>query len=1083
MSAEPGAEPGAAPSPGHPVIARVQYDNDFLTVFWAAGHHPAATYRVKVLGDALPVAEVSTGPGNSARLPIELAPGREYEVTVRMSAEGAPPLWSAPVPVTADVVTVERAETDPATGALTLSWQAAETDEFRIRVTLNGTPREPESVATGRSTVLDPLPPGAAATAATARVRRRGDALSIGPYGPAVVLPTRRPDVLAAKFAAGTLSTTWTAVPAADGYRVSVLHRGRVTYESRVPASTTTFHAIPGISDEMDCSVVVQAFTAVGSGPPSLPLPVLHVAPRVTAVRSDGTLLTVGVVPPPGLAPTAYDVTLSRDGTPVHSASLTAAARLSLPVPQPPAPGAAYTVSVRARSGRSTGPATTAPVVPAAPSITAVTCGERLVVTASASGLPQGARVEAVLRADGAEERPRRVGADGTVDFPLPDGPGPATVAVRAVDGVATGPWSAPVTVPTAPVRFTLAQADGGRVRLAWTGAPDATYRVTVGDTAVVTRGQSAELPATADAATVAEVSGVATGPPTAVALVTSAPQIVRAAVDANRRVTLAWTVSGLPLMTGVQPVVRWDGAEVTLDTQRPTTNPIVLTLPDDIPNSASVALRGLTLTGTSPSGNSVALLTVAPTGLRVSYDGAVVTAAWDPARNPLVDRYAVSVTAPGEPEVLVTTAEPRARVTYAPAAALPTEAVVTVAAMAGGIARGLPSAPVAVFERALFAGAARIAPQPGPALAPADITLALPELFATPLTSAVALPLGLTLAPSPSTPHPCTLRVPANSPVWDFTHRPDLVTQWPALLARLQTLGITPYGVAALSEAVSRSLPQTFPETLYLAYGLRFDNGCLDLRPGVILRVEYEGFQVVSGSQGTALSGYVTTASADYEVTAHDRSGRWTSGLDAFLAALTRQGVVVPDPTGPVPGQLYGGGGVLDLFAPTLQQPFTRLVYPPTVLPATSPGSLFPQQHPVLLAAATPDALDAATENVRHRNPPGPGAAAAYFRGRATVRALVRVTVDGAPREVPLGTTLGDVLAGAARRPPAFTLPPGPVTLRRPRAAAVAADGPADGPADDWRVVLGWPDVAPAALDLPLLHGDRVDTVAGDLP
>ncbi|MEU5098438.1 hypothetical protein [Streptomyces sp. NPDC020996] len=92
-----------------------------------------------------------------------------------MSAEGAPPLWSAPVPVTADVVTVERAETDPATGALTLSWQAAETDEFRIRVTLNGTPCEPESVATGRSRVSwtrcrpgPPRPPRRPASAAAA---------------------------------------------------------------------------------------------------------------------------------------------------------------------------------------------------------------------------------------------------------------------------------------------------------------------------------------------------------------------------------------------------------------------------------------------------------------------------------------------------------------------------------------------------------------------------------------------------------------------------------------------------------------------------------------------------------------------------------------------------------------------------------------------------------------------------------------------------------------------------------------------------------------------------------------------------
>ena len=1060
-----------------PEITRVRYDDGALSVSWSAESDPGTTFRVYVFDGTRPVAEAETGSAAHAALPVDLAVAGGYEVAVCGFAAGVPRQWSARIPVVTDSIAVERAETDPVTGALTLHWTAAEGDRFLVRLEANGLRAVPDSAAAGGSFTPDqPPPPGVTVTAALAHVRDHDGTVCVGAYGPRFAVPAQRPELLAVDFADGVLSAKWTGVPGADGYRVSVLSDGHPCFQESTSASTTSLETTPGVTGRHAHAVVVQALSAAGSGPPSAPLPVLLTAPEPTAVRSDRSTVSVDVAPPPGPPPTAYLVALLRDGVTVQRATLGVADTLMFAAPETVSPGAAYCVSVRAQTGRSTGPAATAPAVLAAPALSSVVCRTDLTITAEAGEPPVAPLAEARLQVDGVPGSPCRLDAAMTAVFPVPDGD--VTVAVRGIDGIATGPWSDPVPALTRRADFTDARVEADRVALAWKGRPGATFRAAVGPAAVVTAGRTADLPLSGDTATVAEVAGVATGPVTTLALPTNAVQITHASVDAGRRVTLTWTGGSLPLMTGLQPVVRWADNTLELDVAR-TAAPLVITLPDEVPNAATVALRSVSLLGSGPYGNAVPLLTVAPTGLTVTYDGAVATAAWDPAQNASVDRYTVVLSRPGAADAVVITSDPRARFDLRLVAASTTAPTVTVAAMAGGVARGLPSAPVPLFTQALFPGRSFLAPQLGPVLAPTDITLGLPELFTTRQTGALALPLGLTLAPGGSASYAYTLRIPASSPVWAFSGRTDVPAQWTALLTQLELLGITSYGVAALGEAVSRSMPQTFTETLFFAYGLRFDRGCFDLRPGLVLRVEYENYQVTPGQQPNLLSGYVTTAVADYEVASCDRSGRRADGLDAFLNALTQQGVVVPPPTPPPAGQSYGGGGVIDLFAPTMQLPFTRVVYPPEALQTTSPGSSLPQQNVLFLAGTTLSALDTATDNVRRRSSPGPGVAAAYLRGRGTVRPMVRISVDGVPRLVPLGTTLGNVLASEGRRPPDFALPLSGVTLRRARAAAV----PASGPVGDWPVTVGWSGLDPAVLDLPLLHGDRVGLPGGDRP
>ncbi|MEU6237086.1 fibronectin type III domain-containing protein, partial [Kitasatospora sp. NPDC047058] len=346
--------PGSAPQP--PVITWVRYDDGVLAVAWSGPGKPNAgvTYVVQVVDDDRTVAEAWAGAATDAALPLHAVPGEVYRARIAMYNLASGPTLSPEVTIVTDTSTVERAETDPVTGAVTLTWKAADTDEFLLRYVVNGTAPGPEVPVSGGSFVIDlPPPAGSTVAAALARVRTGQDAVSIGPHGPALAAPTERPELVEAAYDAppaagppdaGLLAVAWTAVPAADAYRVSVLDEGGLFFRAaEVRAPVTTAGLDPGLVDGGTYRVVVQAVNGVGSGPPSAPLAVQLAAPGITAVTSDAATVSVAVVPPE-FTPTGYDVVLLRDGVPVRRETVAPASTLSLAVPGPLPRGAAYAV-------------------------------------------------------------------------------------------------------------------------------------------------------------------------------------------------------------------------------------------------------------------------------------------------------------------------------------------------------------------------------------------------------------------------------------------------------------------------------------------------------------------------------------------------------------------------------------------------------------------------------------------------------------------------------------------------------------------------------------------------------------------
>jgi hypothetical protein len=328
---------------------------------------------------------------------------------------------------------------------------------------------------------------------------------------------------------------------------------------------------------------------------------------------------------------------------------------------------------------------------------------------------------------------------------------------------------------------------------------------------------------------------------------------------------------------------------------------------------------------------------------------------------------------------------------------------------------------------------------------------------------------------------------VSSNNP-WSFapaqTIRTGLASDVQAFLKNVEQAGAVPWGIVLLQQLLARALPQTFAEQLYYNFGLTFpgvgaSQGYVDLRPGMVLRVVPNPYQNVPGqTQGSWLSGYAGSACIDYDIgSVVSANGAWSAGFDNFIAQLVGNGAlnVLPPQANPSAGVEQGVAEAADLYFPAFTQSFYRLFVPNTLVSASGQGSIKPAENFVLAAAPSYTSLintgSAPTANVN----------VAYFRGRAVLKACLRVTLNGQSQVVPVGTTLANLLEQSGRLAPAVPQPLAGVTIERGLGGAVLDPNKPANPAStpvhlDWQAASasaygpGW-----GASSLPLLPGDRI--------
>ncbi|GLO12421.1 hypothetical protein PPUJ20028_10020 [Pseudomonas putida] len=847
----------------------------------------------------------------------------------------------------------------------------------------------------------------------------------------------------------------WTGTTASGvvGYRLSASNPASATrYSLNVPgtnASSATLALPAALADSENFQLSVTALTASGAGLVSPLTPIVSTRPVLTSVDYNGTALKLDWVIPYNPAVTGYTlqaVSLSSGEHFLATVSNAGATSGSIPLAAPLDSTQAWVAQVIA-NGSAGGVGAEGELLPI---ITGCANFTSLVVSADGGSLE--VTWQAPASVTGAELTTVSLLLDGTVTSSLGVNGNTARLALPATSG------GAALTVCLAPSR--------GVVR----------------NTSTTALGVPVTIP---------QISGWDTD-----------------AVSASG--TLSWAVLvGAPGYRLSLP----GGQHLDLTGTRTTLTPAQLA---NGGNPAQVTLRSAgTVNGCTLIGPASAPFVLATTPVRdvvVDYDGATLSARWSVVNEGQSYRISVLKTVSGTTSVdqAFTSSAGVLQQSWAYTPSTP-EATLSVVVQANQPVLGIdnigPASQAPALYRSAFIPSAQAASSSFPHLIPAAslstalsgsapasaLTLYLPQIGKTDSLTGLPISQGpFTLAAATGTPYPYSLAIASSgtdSP-WTFDTQPvrsGLLKAYVAFLQALESAGAAAWGIIAVQDALARAMPQTFEESLYYAFGLSFPSpdtgatlGSVDLRPGMILRVAASPFQTLSQSTSDLKwsNGYVTGPTVDYPVGQFvDSSGGISTGWDSFIGQLVSGGAlsVNPPPSHDTTQQMGGVADAADLYFPAFITPFYRLFSPSALASASDPAVTTTVNNFSLAAAASFTALSSAS------NLPGGTVPVAYFRGRVVPKACLRVTLDGTPLVVPVGTTVANLLAQAGRMPVAASLPVHGVRVLRGLGAAVL-DPNAPLGTGAWPLRLDWNGLGSygpgwTPLSAPLLAGDSVTT------
>jgi len=300
----------------------------------------------------------------------------------------------------------------------------------------------------------------------------------------------------------------------------------------------------------------------------------------------------------------------------------------------------------------------------------------------------------------------------------------------------------------------------------------------------------------------------------------------------------------------------------------------------------------------------------------------------------------------------------------------------------------------------------------------PAVLTLNVPYVAGT----ATPGGSGCTIAPATGNPDfaltkwiagtgvPVTTAVITVQPANVFSTAPAARTQlWNSFFVFRQALDaleasgcLVAGGAAVLGARVAQALPLTYDETLKFYYGLRPELRCVDLVPGMTLRVDYGGFGYVGPPAASGgRNAYGGAGSSRFGVR---RRPDGTLGLDALVDRFAAY-------QNPTPDQFNQVGGLLDLEAGGAMLKYGRIVYPPQIDAVSFVGSApNPFNNVALIFAGTLANLEQATQDFVNGTPTQATVQQYLFSGRAALSVEIAVSLNRVPVSLPLGTTLRDV-------------------------------------------------------------------------
>jgi hypothetical protein len=679
-----------------------------------------------------------------------------------------------------------------------------------------------------------------------------------------------------------------------------------------------------------------------------------------------------------------------------------------------------------------------------------------------------------------------------------------ASVSVRMLAGFSLSPATSAVNAILGKPSITKAAFNGSHLELTWSAVSDSAataYIISVisGGSVMAeytSGGTSATIPfaASADTIQIRAIGSSTTGQvSTAFTPITATPNITSIAFDTSGSLKLDWDA----ISNAGRYKVEFRMGNVVKLTKNPSTNSVTLSASELPPTGVyDVTVQAFASSAnddvSGPISAAVPAVVLPPANVNVEYDGRTARVTWEPIASPVIAGYVTTILNGQTPVSKATTAGPAASINVDYAATNNYNIVVQALTSAG---EGQPSTQAALFQSGWYPStvtnaSSYIIPANAAGMQNYDIVVYLPNIFTTYVSTGLpAEPPFVFSTTDP--PYSYKLTMPASSAVWTFgadSIRSGIVDAYQTLLTSLVQLKVTPLGWRMVQDAISRAMPQTFAESLFYAFAFVPGEGYIDLKPGMLLRADFESYQYLGSDQTNKfINGFVTTSSALYDVGSYLTSNnQWLTGFDAFLSLVTQSGSTVPPPQSQG-STASGGGGIVDLYYSQFRKPYVRLVYPPD-LPNDSKSELRPAFNVAVLAANDYETLGTATQNLRNAQPLPNSVAATYLRGRTIMSACIRVWLDGQPLVVPVGSSVGNVLESMGRRPPIVIpqsgnpgIPIGGIVVERSTGYA-ASDPNGYSTSKGIPIRLDWnKGMAYSAttdwLSLPLLPGDRITT------
>lgn len=330
---------------------------------------------------------------------------------------------------------------------------------------------------------------------------------------------------------------------------------------------------------------------------------------------------------------------------------------------------------------------------------------------------------------------------------------------------------------------------------------------------------------------------------------------------------------------------------------------------------------------------------------------------------------------------------------------------------------------------------------------------------------------------------YPYEIKIDISSPAWSFDTsavRPAIKQAVPALLVALEAAGAKPWGISMVQDSLARYLPQTFQESLLLAYGMDGSTSACDIRPGMVLRAGVNTSQLLGFAENQQwLNGYTAGTVLEYDIGSFvSAQGDWSTGFDNFISELVVNGLltVKPPEEGQKWNQLSGAADIADLYYANFPSSFYRLL-PPQTLANTTQAASSDTTKQFVIAAAT-----SYTDILTATNTTGKTCPITYFRGRSIIRMAIRVVLNGTEITVPVGTTVANLLERSGSLPALAATKLTGITVERSLGAAVTDTSHPLSVSNSYHIRFDWKDLFSylpgwTGLSLPLMPGDSIST------